>query len=164
MDACPFGSAIALVLASWDVTDKNSSRFSRNPRLPVNRGFSVCWTKTDNERQNMNKNQTRVATRFAPETRFELQAGPPLPFRATQENEFERLKKRLLTLQLAGLAKPELNTPLRRAANEAAALAWVTLYPLLVFPALFEEKATAAVRHTERQARVYENSRELLGV
>jgi hypothetical protein len=132
--------------------------------LPVNRGFSVCWTKTDNERQNMNKNQTRVATRFAPETWFELQAGPPLPFRATQENEFERLKKRLLTLQLAGLAKPELNTPLRRAANEAAALAWVTLYPLLVFPALFEEKATAAVRHTERQARIYATSRELLGV
>jgi hypothetical protein len=132
--------------------------------LPVNRGFSVCWTKTNNERQNMNKNQTRVATRFAPETRFELQAGPPLPFRATQENEFERLKNQLLTLQLTRLAKPELNTPLRRAANEAAALAWVTLYPLLVFPALFEEKAVAAVRQTERQARIYAASRELLGV
>ena len=112
----------------------------------------------------MNKNQTRVATRFAPETRFELQTGPPLPFRATQENEFERLKSQLLTLQLTRLAKPELNTPLRRAANEAAALAWVTLYPLLVFPALFEEKAVAAVRQTERQARVYAASRELLGV
>ena len=122
------------------------------------------WIKTDNKRTNMNKNQTRVATRFAPETRFALQAGPPFPFRATQENEFERLKRQLLTLQLAGLAKPELNTPLRRAANEAAALAWVTLYPLLVFPVLFEEKAATAVRQTERQARVYATSRELLGV
>jgi len=112
----------------------------------------------------MNKNQTRVATRFVPETRFELQPGPPAPFRATQETEFERLKKQLLTLQLVGLTKPELNAPLRRAANEAAALAWVTLYPLLVFPVLFEEKAAAAVRHTERQARVYETSRDLLGV
>jgi hypothetical protein len=164
MVACPFGSAIALVLASWEAIDKNRNRFTRNPRLPVNRGFSVCWTKTDNERQNMNKNQTRVATRFAPETRFELQAGPPLPFRATQENEFERLKSRLLTTQLAGLAKPELNTPLRRAANEAAALAWVTYYPLLVFPVLFEEKAATAVHRTERQARIYAASRELLGV
>ena len=125
----------------------------------------------------MNRNQTRafaapewprprrrVTAKFVPETRFELRPGPPAPFRATQENEFERLKKRLLTLQLAGLTRPELNTPLRRAANEAAALAWVTLYPLLVFPALFEEKAAAAVRQTERQARIYETSRELLGV
>ena len=125
----------------------------------------------------MNKNQTRafaapewlspprrVAARFAPETRFELQPGPPAPFRATQETEFERLKRQLLTLQLAELPEPELNAPLRRAANEAAALAWVTLYPLLVFPALFEEKAAAAVRQAERQARIYETSRELLDV
>ena len=112
----------------------------------------------------MNKNQTRVAARFVPETRFELRPGPPAPFRATHENEFERLKRQLLTLQLAALARPELNTPLRRAANEAAALAWVTLYPLLVFPALFEEKAATAVRQTERQARIYQTSRELLGV
>ena len=106
----------------------------------------------------MNKNQTRVAARFAPETRFELRPGPPAPFRATQETEFERLKKQLLTWQLAELPKPELNAPLRRAANEAAALAWVTLYPLLVFPALFEEKIAAAVLRVERQARIYANS------
>ncbi|MGB7767837.1 MAG: hypothetical protein WBN22_03170 [Verrucomicrobiia bacterium] len=112
----------------------------------------------------MNKNQTRVAAKFVPETRFELQPGPPAPFRATQETEFERLKKQLLTLHLAELPKPELNAPLRRAANEAAALAWMTLYPLLVFPALFEEKAVVAVRQTERQARIYQTSRELLGV
>jgi hypothetical protein len=120
--------------------------------------------KYGNKRNNMNKNQTRVAARFAPETRFELRPGPPAPFRATQETEFERLKKQLLTWQLAELPKPELNAPLRRAANEAAALAWVTLYPLLVFPALFEEKAALAVRQTERQARIYEASRELLDV
>jgi hypothetical protein len=112
----------------------------------------------------MNKNQTRVAARFVPETRFELQPGPPAPFQATQESELERLKRQLLTLQLAELSQPELNAPLRHAANEAAALAWVTLYPLLVFPALFEEKAAEAVRQTERQARIYQTSRELLGV
>jgi len=112
----------------------------------------------------MNKKQTRVTARFVPETRFELQPGPPAPFRATQENELERLKRRLLTWQLTESPRPELNAPLRRAANEAAALAWVTLYPLLVFPALFEEKAAEAVRRTERQARIYQTSRELLGV
>jgi hypothetical protein len=87
---------------------------------------------------------------------------PPAPFRATQESEFERLKTRLLDRQLAEAATPELNAPLRRAANEAAALAWNTLFPLLVFPALFEEKTDAALRQLERQARIYANSSELL--
>ncbi len=58
-------------------------------------------------------------------------------------------------------AKPELNASIRRAANEAAALAWVTFYPLLLFPALFEEKIRHALRHAERQARIYANSPEL---
>jgi len=88
----------------------------------------------------MNKNETRVPARFGPEMRFELRPAPPAPFRATQETEFERLKNRLLARQLAEAPTPELNPPLRRAANDAAALAWDTLYPLLVFPVLFEEK------------------------
>jgi hypothetical protein len=102
----------------------------------------------------MNTNQTRAPTKFVPETRFELRTGPPASFRATQENEFERLKNRLLAQQLAEISTPELNTPLRHAANEAAALAWAVLYPLLVFPVLFEEKTAIAVRHAERQARI----------
>lgn len=110
----------------------------------------------------MNTNKYRVATRFAPDTRFELRPAPLAPFQALQETEFEQLKARLLAQQLAVAATPGLNTPLRRAANEAAALAWVTPYPLLVFPALFEEKTVAAVRQTERQARIYANSRELV--
>jgi hypothetical protein len=110
----------------------------------------------------MNKYKTRVATQFAPETRFELRPAPPAPFRANLENDFEQLKNRLLDAHLAGNAAPELNVPLRRAANEAAALAWVTRYPLLVFPALFEEKTAAAVRQAQRQARIYAASRELV--
>jgi hypothetical protein len=98
------------------------------------------------------------------QTRFELRTGPPAPFRATHENEFERLKSRLLAQRLAEIPAPELNTPLRRAANEAAALAWAALYPLLVFPVLFEEKTATAVRHAERQARIFKNSRELPAV
>jgi len=110
----------------------------------------------------MNTNKNRVATRFAPETRFELRPAPPAPFRANLESNFEQLKNRLLAERLADDERPELNAPLRRAANEAAALAWVTRYPLLVFPALFEEKTAAAVRQAERQARIYANSRELV--
>ena len=105
--------------------------------------------------------KNRVATRFAPETRFELRPAPPAPFRANLENDFEQLKNRLLDEHLAANARAELTVPLRRAANEAAALAWVTRYPLLVFPALFEEKTVAAVRQARRQARIYANSREL---
>jgi len=62
---------------------------------------------------------------------------------------------------LLATAQPELNVAIRRAANEAAALAWVTFYPLLLFPALFEEKFRHALRHAERQAHIYANSPEL---
>ena len=105
----------------------------------------------------MNKNKTQVPARFAPETRFELRPVPTATFRAVQENEFERLKKQLLIRQLAEVQTPELIPPLRRAADEAAALAWVTQFPLLVFPMLFEEKTAIAVRQAERQARIYAN-------
>jgi hypothetical protein len=110
----------------------------------------------------MNNQKTKVTTRFAPETRLTLSPVTAAPFRATLESEFERLKRRLLAETLAEAERPELNAPLRRAANEAAALAWVTFYPLLVFPTLFEEKSRTAVRQTERQARIYAHSRELV--
>ena len=104
----------------------------------------------------------KLRAEFSPEARFAVRPGPPAPFRATQETEFERLKSRLLTEKLLAAGQPELNVPLRRAANEAAALAWVTFYPLLVVPALFDEKTRAAIRQAERQARVYARSPELV--
>ena len=110
----------------------------------------------------MNTNQNRGATKFAPEARFELRPVAAAPFRANLETEFERLKSRLLAEQFETIKQPQLNTALRRAANEAAALAWVTFYPLLVFPTLFEEKIRVAIRHAERQARIYANSPELV--
>ena len=104
----------------------------------------------------------KVPTRCAPETRFKLRPAPLAPFRATQEPEFNRLKSRLLQEQLEKSAAPELNARVRRAANEAAAIAWVTAVPLLVFPALFEEKARTARMQTARQDCIRERSRELL--
>jgi hypothetical protein len=112
----------------------------------------------------MKKNYKRVLTKFAPETRFEVRPEPAAPFRAVQETQFEKLKSELLGERLANDSDPQLNSYLRRAANDAAALAWVTPYPLLVFPALFEEKAEAALVQAQRQERVRERSRELLAV
>jgi hypothetical protein len=112
----------------------------------------------------MNGTNKRVVTRFDPEARFEVSPRPASPFRAIQETELERLKNRLLQERLARFQETELNVRLRRAANDAAALAWVTTFPLLVFPILFEEKAHAALLQAGQQADVRERSRELLVV
>ena len=112
----------------------------------------------------MNTKPRRVPTEFGPETRFEVRPAPPAPFRAVEESRFERLKSSLVRQRLQELWKPELSVEIRRAANEAAALAWVTPYPLLVFPALFDEKTQTALRVVRRQQQVRERSRELLAV
>ena len=103
-----------------------------------------------------------LETQFGPETHFAVVPAPVAPFRALAETELERLKTRLLLESLQASADPELYTYLRRAANDAAALAWATNYPLLLFPSLFEEKARAAVGQTARQARIRRRSRVLL--
>lgn len=106
----------------------------------------------------MNDNYRRVPAEFGPETRFEITPVPPAPFRAVQENRFEALKNILVGQRLEKLGRPDLSRQLRRAANEAAALAWVTPYPLLVFPILFEEKALTALRQAGHQQVIRERS------
>ena len=110
----------------------------------------------------MKNNNKRVPTRFARETRFNVAPLLAQPFRATQETEFEKLKSRLLRRLLDDAVQPELNAPLRRAANDAAALAWTTLFPLLVFPALLEEKARSARLQLQKQKQVRLLSETLL--
>lgn len=112
----------------------------------------------------MNVNYQRVPTQFAPEVRFEVAPGPPTPSRARQDAELERLKKQLLEERRGEAWDSRLRGALRRAANDAAALAWVTPYPLLVFPVLFDERAEAAVNQSLRQNQVRARSRELLAV
>ena len=104
----------------------------------------------------MNKRYRRVPAEFGPETRFEIDPTPPAPFRAVQENRFELLKVTLLEERLKTLLKPELSAQVRRAANEAAAVAWVTPYPLLVFPLLFDEKAKAVQPLSTEPLRIQE--------
>jgi hypothetical protein len=109
----------------------------------------------------MNANERWVPTRFGPETRFEARPAPA-PFRAVLDTEFERLAERLLRKRLEAGLRPALSVRVRRAANEAAALAWLTPYPLLVFPTLFDEKVAEARTRAARQDEIRERSRELL--
>jgi hypothetical protein len=103
-----------------------------------------------------------MTTRFEPETHFEVAPIPPVPFRGTQESELERLKDRLLREWLQQTTDEQLYAPLRRAANEAAALAWFTPFPLLFFPGLLEEKARAALGQGARQRCIRVRSEGLL--
>ncbi len=112
----------------------------------------------------MKRSRYKVPTWFGPDSRFELQPTPAAPFRAVVQTRFDQLQRRLLTERLGKLWEPGLNSSVRRAANEAAALAWLSSYPLLVFPVLFEEKAEAALSQAARQTQVRRRSRELLGV
>ena len=68
---------------------------------------------------------------------------------------FGILKQRLLLRRLNITPEFETHALIMREADEAAFLAWLTSYPLLTFPCLFEERAAAATEHARRQARLY---------
>jgi hypothetical protein len=104
----------------------------------------------------------KVKLRFGPATRFEITPAPAAPFRGTQETELEKLKAQLLAELLEQSSDSELNAPLRRAANDAAAVAWTTAFPLLVFPALLDEKAREAEQRYQHQQTVLARSRRLM--
>ena len=110
----------------------------------------------------MNTKPEPIPTEFGPETRFEIKPIPGAPFRAVLETEFERLKFQLLRRRLETNTEPHYNSQVRSAANEAAALAWITAYPLLVFPELFEEKANAAQAQAEKQETVFRETQNLI--
>lgn len=82
--------------------------------------------------------------------------GEPLtsPSRGTTEEQLEHLKERLLAPLLASIESSVLIQELRWAANEAAALAWFTVCPILVLPTLLEEKVSTALQRWERQQRL----------
>jgi hypothetical protein len=122
--------------------------------LSVNRGFFVEIIPSEwrlETKGNMSAKYRSVPTEFGPETRFEVRPRPGNPSRLELETRFEQLKDRLLREYLEKLADPGLNSRLRQAASRAAELAWVTCYPLLFFPALFEEKAGAIMVRPEAQ-------------
>src|SRR5262245_27071508 len=89
-----------------------------------------------------------------PPARLELKRG--------REDQFARLQRELLFGRVGEELGTNYNNLIRRAARDAAALAWATPYPLLVFPVLFEEKADSAAERGQRQQRILEVSRDLL--
>ena len=99
-----------------------------------------------------NRSKRKVPTRFGKQARFSLPVVPAANFRATEPNEFEELKDRLLREQLVAETRSEFLTLLRRAANDAAAVAWAAPYPLLVLPELFREKVATARSYGVKQA------------
>lgn len=80
---------------------------------------------------------------------------PPVPFRGAFEQELERVKSRLLERLQQEPLYAGLEGALCQAANEAAALAWMTPFPFLVLPVLMEEKAETLRYRTQRQLRIY---------
>lgn len=111
-----------------------------------------------------NSGDLRVPTRFDPDIRFVLtpRFAPrtPDPIQAA----FEDLKTRLLQPVMNHTLNPELRRQLRLAANEAAAVAWTTPFPLLFLPVLLEEKMAEVHRHALRQVEVEETTQALLEV
>lgn len=113
----------------------------------------------------MKTRNNTVPTEFGPNTRFAPPVTTTTPtYRSAVENELERLKERLLADELARTLNLDTNVLLRRAANEAVALVWLTPFPLLLLPALFEEKARVARLSASRQALIRDRSSELLAL
>jgi|SRR5689334_17180648 len=73
------------------------------------------------------------------------------PIRGQIEAELEQLKQRLLQPIIAKIRDSALIKEISWAANEAAALAWCTICPVLVLPLLLEEKVRAALAKWEKQ-------------
>lgn len=104
----------------------------------------------------------KLNAKFGRENRFEVKPAVA-PFRVTENTELDGLKNRLLLNLLKVNVDPELNAPLRRAANEAAALAWTTQFPLLFFPTLLEEKAKQEFHRVTKQREVFRKTKNLFG-
>ncbi len=80
------------------------------------------------------------------------------PSRGVSELELDRLEIRLLDQLLMAKPQAESRLALYRAANEAAALAWMTPFPLLVLPSLLEEMVQAARHRAQRQKEIFRQS------
>ena len=70
--------------------------------------------------------------------------------------QINRIKETILAESSASLASHR--HALRLALNEAEALAWQTMYPHLVFPALAMEKAQVVAAWEARQQRVWRDN------
>ncbi len=98
----------------------------------------------------MNVTDKMLANRWT-EDQFKLTPRPAVPSRGPMEEQLEELKNRLLTPVMEKVSNAALVKDLTWAANEATALAWYTVCPLLVLPALLEEKVGFALTRWQKQ-------------
>ena len=75
---------------------------------------------------------------------------------------FRKLRRVLTQDRLRSVERLDHAAQVKQAATEASSLSWLTGYPLLVFPVLFEECATTALYRARRQDQIHQRSRELL--
>ena len=107
------------------------------------------------------KQSGRIQAKFAPETRFEVKLSPEGALRRERAVQLEDLKSRLLRRHVMYAPDLELIPAIRRAAHDAASVAWFTPWPLLVFPTLLDEKVESAKHAALVQERIWLQSREL---
>ncbi|HEY0547954.1 MAG TPA: hypothetical protein VGF13_00045 [Verrucomicrobiae bacterium] len=110
----------------------------------------------------MKTNRLKLRRRFEQETRFNVTPCPPVPLRGMQESELEQFKNRLLTIALNEATDADFYAPLRRAAAEAVAAAWMTPFPMFFLPTLFDEKVAAAKRQFAKARSIRDRSRRIL--
>lgn len=108
---------------------------------------------------NSENKKLTIPTRFEPDVRFSL--APTPGFRGMLDTELERLKN-VLVRETLERVEPELYPVVRRAANDAMALAWTTPFPTLFFPLLFEEKVVEAKKFYFKQKKIKEKTRRLM--
>ena len=96
-----------------------------------------------------------------PDVNFYVMPAITVSFRGTVDTELERLKNKLLKEALER-AEPEFYPLLRRAANEAMAIAYTTPYPTLFYPLLFTEKAAKMRNVFKKQQFIKEKTRQLV--
>jgi hypothetical protein len=110
----------------------------------------------------MNNNTKLLKTRFPRPTRFAVRPALASSPRGRLDADLEKLKSRLLDKRLAAARSAVPGGVLRQAADEAASLAWLTPFPLLVLPALFDELADTAQVRARKQAEIRQRSHLLL--
>ena len=76
------------------------------------------------------------------------------PVRGQLEAQLEQLKEKLVRPIVETITNTDLIREIAWAANEAAALAWYTVCPILILPALLDEKVRAAFKKWEKQQRL----------
>ena len=80
------------------------------------------------------------------------------------QTRFAKLQESLVDEVLEEAETAALHPELKNAANEAAGIAWTTEFPLLVFPALFEEFARRERSRHYRQEQIKAKTECLLEV